>query len=76
MLRLYNVDETPLWKLLDIRGSSGYGALSAWIYRRRKGLFQKCGCKYQKDCHKYKAMSLTSYVTKSWEKGRFNDPSI
>ena len=75
MLRLYNVDETPLWKLLDTRLSIWSAVCFLGFTGRRAGLFQKCGCKYQKDCL-IKAMILTAYVTKSWEKGRFNDPYL
>ncbi|MGN1389073.1 MAG: FAD-binding oxidoreductase [Bulleidia sp.] len=77
MLRLYNVDETPLWKLLDLRGfkdmerclflgyTDGEKGYSANVARNIRRIARQAG-----------GMSLTSFVTKSWEKGRFNDPYL
>lgn len=77
MLRLYNVDETPLWKLLDIRGFRDMErCLFLGFTDGGKGYSKNVAANIRRIAHKYKAMSLTSYVTKSWEKGRFNDPYL
>ncbi|MFW5675127.1 MAG: FAD-binding oxidoreductase [Acetivibrio ethanolgignens] len=77
LLRLYNVDETPLWKLLDMRGyqdmerclflgfTDGEKGFSKNVAKNIKGLAKKYG-----------GMSLTAFVAKSWEKGRFTDPYL
>ena len=77
MLRLYNVDETPLWKLLDVRGFKDMKrCLFLGFTDGGKGYSKNVAANIKRIAHKYKAMSLTSYVTKSWEKGRFNDPYL
>lgn len=77
MLRLYNVDETPLWKLLDIRGFQDMQrCLFLGFTDGGKGYSKNVAANIRRIARKYKAMSLTSYVTKSWEKGRFNDPYL
>ncbi len=77
MLRLYNVDETPLWKLLDVRG---YRDMQRCLFLGfsdgGKGYSKNVASNIRRIAHKYQGMSLTSYVTKSWEKGRFNDPYL
>lgn len=77
MLQLYNVDETPLQKLFDLRGykdmerclflgfTDGEKGFSGNVAKNIKGIARRFG-----------GMSLTSYVTKSWEKGRFTDPYL
>ena len=77
MLRLYNVDETPLWKLLDVRGFKDMQrCLFLGFTDGSKGYSKNVAANIRRIAHKYHAMSLTSYVTKSWEKGRFNDPYL
>ncbi len=77
MLSLYNVDETPLQKIFDLRGykdmqrclfigfTDGQKGYSKNVARTIRGIARQNG-----------GMSLTSFVTKSWEKGRFNDPYL
>lgn len=77
MLRLYNVDETPLWKLLDLRGYEDMRrCLFLGFTDGEKGFSKNVAKNIWRIAHRYGGMSLTSYVTKSWEKGRFNDPYL
>lgn len=41
-----------------------------------KGYSKNVAKNIKRIAYKYGAMSLTSFVTKSWEKGRFNDPYL
>lgn len=77
MLRLYNVDDTPLWQLLDIRGFKDMQrCLFLGFTDGGKGYSRNVAANIRRIARKYHGMSLTSYVTKSWEKGRFNDPYL
>lgn len=77
MLRLYNVDDTPLWKMLDLRGFKDMQrCLFLGFTDGGKGYSKNVAANIKRIAHKYHGMSLTSYVTKSWEKGRFNDPYL
>ena len=77
MLKLYNVDETPLNKLLDI---FGYKDMERCLFLGftdgEKGFSKNVYKNICRIARKYHAMSLTSIVCKSWEKGRFNDPYL
>lgn len=75
-MHLYGIVGTPLESLLKMFG-----------YKDNKCLmlgFTDGEAKYQKNvvrnikriAKKYGAMSLTGYVAKSWEKGRFDDPYL
>ncbi|MCI6744905.1 MAG: FAD-binding oxidoreductase [Anaerolactibacter massiliensis] len=77
MLRLYNVDETPLWKLLNARGFKDMERCLFLGYTDgEKGYSANVAKNIRRIAHQYGGMSLTSFVTKSWEKGRFNDPYL
>lgn len=77
MLRLYNVDDTPLWKLLDVRGFKDMQrCLFLGFTDGGKGYSKNVAANIKRIARKHNGMSLTSYVTKSWEKGRFNDPYL
>ena len=77
MLRLYNVDETPLWKLLDLRGFKDMQRCLFLGYTDgEKGYSANVAKNIRRIAYQYGGMSLTSFVTKSWEKGRFNDPYL
>jgi alkyldihydroxyacetonephosphate synthase len=77
MLRLYNVDETVLWKLLDQRGYKDMErCLFLGFSDGEKGYAKNVARNIRRIAHQYGGMSLTSFVTKSWEKGRFNDPYL
>lgn len=77
MLKLYNVDETPLEPLLD---KFGYKDMERCLFLGftdgEKGFSKNVAKNIARIAHKYGAMPLTGYVTKSWEKGRFNDPYL
>ena len=77
MLRLYNVDETPLWKMLDVFGYQDMERCLFLGFTDGEAGFSKNVAKnIKKIARSHGGMSLTSYVTKSWEKGRFNDPYL
>lgn len=77
MLKLYNVDETPLQKLFAIRG---YADMQRCLFLGftdgERGFSANVAKNIKKIAHQFGGMSLTSYVTKSWEKGRFTDPYL
>jgi len=77
MLRLYNVDETPLNKMLD---AFGYKDMERCLFlgftEGEKGYSKNVYKNIKRIAKKYGAISLTGYVCKSWEKGRFNDPYL
>lgn len=77
MLRLYNVDDTPLAPLLD---SFGYKDMERCMFLGftdgEKGFSKNVAKNIGRIARKYGAMPMTGYVTKSWEKGRFNDPYL
>lgn len=77
MLRLYNVDETPLHPLLD---KLGYKDMERCLFlgftEGEEGYSKNVRKNIAKIAKKHGAMSLTGYVCKSWEHGRFNDPYL
>lgn len=77
MLHLYNVDETPLQRIFEIRGYKDMErCLFLGFTDGERGYSRNVAKNIKKIARKYGGMSLTSYVTKSWEKGRFNDPYL
>ena len=77
MLRLYNVDDTPLWKLLDLKGYKDMErCLFLGFTEGEKGYSKNVRKTIARVARNHGGMSLTSYVCKSWEKGRFNDPYL
>lgn len=77
MLHLYNVDETPLHRIFDIRGYKDMErCLFLGFTDGEKGYSKNVAKNIKSIARKYGGMSLTSYVTKSWEKGRFTDPYL
>lgn len=77
MLKLYNVDETPLEPLLD---KLGYKDMERCMFLGftdgEKGFSKNVAKNIARIARKYGAMPMTGFVTKSWEKGRFNDPYL
>lgn len=77
MLRLYNVDDTPLEPLLN---KFGYKEMERCMFLGftdgEKGYCKNVAKNIKKIAKEYGAMSMTGYVCKSWEKGRFNDPYL
>ena len=77
MLRLYNVDETPLWNLLNHRGYKDMERCLFLGYTDgEKEYSENVARNIARIARSFGGMSLTSFVTKSWEKGRFNDPYL
>jgi len=77
MLHLYNVNDTPLKKILEMRGFKDMErCLFLGFSDGEKGYSKNVAKNIKKIAHAHQGMSLTSYVTKSWEKGRFNDPYL
>ncbi len=75
MLRLYGVDETPLMKLFKLRGfKEGEMCLYLGFTNGEKGFSKNCARVMHRVAKQFGGMSLTGYVTKGWEKGRFSDP--
>lgn len=77
MLRLYNVDDTPLAPMLD---KFGYKDMERCMFLGftdgEKGFSKNVAKNIAKIALKHGAMPMTGFVTKSWEKGRFNDPYL
>ncbi|MEG0546720.1 MAG: FAD-binding oxidoreductase [Oscillospiraceae bacterium] len=77
MLHLYNVDDTPLEPILD---KLGYNDMERCLFLGftdgGKGFSKNVAKNISRIALKYGAIPLTGYVTKSWEKGRFNDPYL
>lgn len=77
MMRMYGISGTPLEAMLKVKGfkknekclllgfTDGERKFCKNMYRKIKAI-----------CKKYGAVSLTGYVTSSWEKGRFSDPYL
>ncbi len=77
MLRLYNVDETPLKSLLDVFGyKDNQRCLFLGFTDGEKHFSHNVARNIRKIAKRYGAMSLTGMVCKSWEHGRFSDPYL
>ena len=77
MLRLYNVDETPLHPMLE---KLGYKDMERCLFLGftdgEKGFSKNVAKNIARIARKFGAMTLTSFVCKSWEHGRFTDPYL
>lgn len=77
MLRLYNVDDTPLGPILD---KLGYKDMSRCLLlgftEGEKGYSFNVYRNILKIAVKHGAIPTTGFICKSWEKGRFNDPYL
>lgn len=77
MLKLYNVDETPLAPLLNV---CGYKDMERCLFLGftdgETGYSKNVAKNIRRIAKHFGGMSLTGYVCKSWEKGRFNDPYL
>lgn len=77
MLHLYNVNETPIAKLLKIKG---FKPMQRCLFlgwsEGEKGYAKNVAKHIRKVARENGGMSLTGIVAKSWEKGRFNDPYL
>jgi alkyldihydroxyacetonephosphate synthase len=75
MLYLYGVMDSPLRNLFKMKGMEpGKMCLFLGFTNGEKGFSKNLARHTKKVCRKFGGMSLTGYVTKGWEKGRFNDP--
>ncbi|HBB27822.1 MAG TPA: FAD-binding oxidoreductase [Clostridiales bacterium] len=75
MLTLYGVDDSPLRHLFKVRNfKEGDMCLFLGFTNGEKGFSKNCAKVVKKVAKAHGGMSLTGIVTKSWEKGRFNDP--
>jgi len=77
MMKMYNVDESPLRHLFKLKGfKEGEMCLYLGFTNGEKGFSKNCAKNVHRICKKYGGMNLTGIVTKAWEKGRFNDPYL
>jgi alkyldihydroxyacetonephosphate synthase len=75
MMRLYGVDDSPLRHLFKIRGfKEDEMCLFLSFTNGESGFSRNCAKNAKKIARRFGGMSLTGYVTRGWEKGRFNDP--
>ncbi len=75
MLRLYGVDDSPLRHLFQLRGfKEGEMCLFLGFTNGEKGFSKNAARVAKRIARQFGGMSLTGYVTRGWEKGRFNDP--
>ena len=75
MLHMYNVIDSPVRHLFKLKGfEEGKMCLFLAFTNGEKGFSKNLAKHTKRVCRKYGGLTLTGYVTKSWEKGRFNDP--
>ncbi len=77
MMHMYGIAESPLNALLTAKGfKPNQRCLLLGFADGEDGLQRNIVKNVKKIAHKYNAMSLTGYVTTSWEHGRFSDPYL
>lgn len=77
MMHLYSIADSPLNALLKAAGLEPNKRCLMLGFADGENGYQKNVAKnIKKIAKKYKALSLTGYVTKSWEHGRFDDPYL
>ena len=75
MMHMYGIADSPLNALLAAKGfKPSQRCLLLGFADGEDGLQRNIVKNVRKIAHKYNAMSLTGYVTTSWEHGRFSDP--
>lgn len=75
MLHLYGVMDTPLKHLFGLRGfQENEMCLFLGFTNGENGFSRNVAKNVHRVARKFGGMSLTGYVTRGWEKGRFNDP--
>lgn len=75
MMHMYGIADSPLNALLSARGLKENERCLLLGFADGEDGYQKNVVKnIRKIAKKYNAMSLTGYVTSSWEHGRFSDP--
>jgi alkyldihydroxyacetonephosphate synthase len=77
MMRLYNVDESPLAPLFKLRGMIPMqrSLFLGWS-EGEKGFARNVAKNIHRIARKHGGMNLTSIVTSAWEHGRFTDPYL
>ncbi len=77
MLRMYGVIDSPLKHLFRLKGfKEGEMCLFLGFTNGEKGFSKNCVRNVRRVSKKHNGIGLTGYVTKAWEKGRFNDPYL
>jgi alkyldihydroxyacetonephosphate synthase len=77
MLHMYGVMNTPLKHLFKLRGfKENEMCLFLGFTNGEAGFSANCAKHAKKVARRFGGMSLTGFVTKSWEKGRFSDPYL
>lgn len=75
MMKLYGVEDSPINKLLTLRGFKPMERCLFLGFTDGEKCFTKVVKRnVHRICRKYHAMYTTGVVTKAWEKGRFTDP--
>lgn len=75
MMHMYGIADSPLNALLSAKGfKPSQKCLMLGFADGEDGLQKNIVKNIRRIAHKYNAMSLTGYVTTSWEHGRFSDP--
>lgn len=75
MMHMYGIADSPLNALLSAKGfKPSQRCLMLGFADGEDGLQKNIVKNIRRIAHKYNAMSLTGYVTTSWEHGRFSDP--
>ncbi len=77
MMRLYGIQDTILNRFLKIKGyRENEKCLLLGFTDGEKGYCKNVYKNVKKICRRHKGLWLTSFPTKAWEKGRFNDPYL
>jgi alkyldihydroxyacetonephosphate synthase len=75
MMKLYGVEDSPLNKILTMRGFKPMERCLFLGFTDGERAFTKVVRRnVHRICRKYHAMYTTGMVTRGWEKGRFTDP--
>lgn len=75
MLHLYGVMDSPLKRLFQLRNfKENEMCLFLGFTNGEAGFSRNAAKNARRVARKFGGMSLTGYVTRGWEKGRFNDP--
>jgi alkyldihydroxyacetonephosphate synthase len=77
MLRMYGVIDSPLKHLFKMKGfKEGEMCLFLGFTNGEKGFSRNCVKNVRCVARRFHGVGLTGYVTKAWEKGRFDDPYL
>ncbi|MDR2402994.1 MAG: FAD-binding oxidoreductase [Spirochaetaceae bacterium] len=75
MMHMYNVIESPLRHLFDMKGFKlNEMCLFLGFTNGEAGFSRNCAKNVARVAKKYGGIWLSGVVTRAWEKGRFNDP--